>query len=70
MNYKSRKTAKTTQLLTNHSGVPVVSHIRPDGDAIGSSLGIYHILKENGFKVEIVNYSKNLPKVLLIFRWI
>lgn len=50
------------ELLNSYKGVTILSHIRPDGDAIGSSLGIYHILKEAGFKVEIANYSKELPQ--------
>jgi phosphoesterase RecJ-like protein len=50
------------ELLKSHKGVTVLSHLRPDGDAIGTSLGVYHILKNAGFRVEIANYSKELPR--------
>ena len=50
------------ELLENHRGVTILSHLRPDGDAIGTSLGVYHILKNAGFRVEITNYSKELPR--------
>ncbi|QSR83856.1 bifunctional oligoribonuclease/PAP phosphatase NrnA [Methylacidimicrobium sp. B4] len=38
----------------NHS-FAVLSHIRPDGDAIGSSIGLALILKEMGKKVRVFN---------------
>ncbi len=49
MIYNQENRQKLLKLLTNHSGVTVVSHIRPDGDAIGSSLGIYHIPQREWF---------------------
>ena len=44
--------------------VSILSHINPDADAIGTSLGIYAILKAYGKQVEVVNYSEELPRHL------
>ena len=57
-----RERDKFIALLDRFKAVSVVSHIRPDADAIGSSLGIYSILKNMGKRVEIANYSKELPR--------
>lgn len=34
------------QILSNASVISIVSHMNPDGDAFGSSLGMFHFLKE------------------------
>lgn len=39
----------------------VLAHESPDGDAIGSSLGLYNVLKEMGKNVEVL--MKNVPEV-------
>lgn len=44
--------------------VTILSHINPDADAIGTSLGIYALLKAYGKQVEIANYSIDLPQHL------
>lgn len=41
----------------------VVSHVDPEGDAIGTSLALYHILKNLGKKVCVYNES-GVPKIL------
>jgi phosphoesterase RecJ-like protein len=56
--------ADLEQLLQRHKSVTVVSHIHPDADAIGTSLGIYTWLKEQGKKVEVVNATKDIPRYL------
>ena len=33
----------------------IIPHRNPDGDAIGSCLGLYHVLKQLGHKVEIIS---------------
>lgn len=43
--------------------VSICSHISPDGDAIGSSMGLYYVLKKMGKKVYLVDngdYPSNL----------
>lgn len=43
------------QDLKNHSGkIVITTHYKPDGDAMGSSLGLYHYLKEAGIDSQVV----------------
>jgi phosphoesterase RecJ-like protein len=51
-------------LLDRHTRVTILSHIHPDADAIGSSLGIYHWLREQGMRVEIANATAEIPHYL------
>jgi len=48
-------------LLAEHDTVTILSHIQPDADAIGTALGVYHWLKEQGKRVEVVNASSPMP---------
>ena len=49
------------KIIDSYSKVTILSHLNPDGDAIGTSLGLYSILKAEGKLVEIVNATKILP---------
>lgn len=41
--------------VTEHPGnVVVTTHYNPDGDAIGSSLALFHLLKNNGANVKLI----------------
>ncbi|MBU3822618.1 bifunctional oligoribonuclease/PAP phosphatase NrnA [Flavobacteriaceae bacterium XHP0103] len=42
------------QLLSTPKDIVIVSHKNPDGDAIGSSLGLYHFLKKYNHKVTVI----------------
>jgi phosphoesterase RecJ-like protein len=42
------------QLLSSPRKVAIVSHKSPDGDAIGSSLGLYHYLNTKGHSVQVI----------------
>ena len=44
--------------------IVLISHINPDGDALGSSLSLYSILKKMGKKVTVFNATKPLPMYL------
>lgn len=45
--------------------ISILTHLNPDADTLGTGLGIYNVLKEQGFKrLEIVNYSDVLPQYL------
>lgn len=46
-----------TKLLSDKSKkIVIVSHVNPDGDAIGSSLGLYHFLHNSGYKnVDVIS---------------
>ncbi|MEL6192217.1 MAG: bifunctional oligoribonuclease/PAP phosphatase NrnA [Bacteroidota bacterium] len=49
--------------LASPKRIAITTHQRPDGDAIGSSLGLYHFLKDSGHKVKIIaptDYGENL----------
>ena len=48
-------------IIDHYHTITIVSHINPDADAIGTSLGIYTLLKGYGKRVEVVNYSTELP---------
>ena len=41
-------------LLQTPKNVVIVPHVNPDGDAVGSSLGLYHYLIQKGHDVSVV----------------
>lgn len=43
-----------TSALSRANRIIIVPHKGPDGDAIGSSLGLYHFLKDKGHEVNII----------------
>src|SRR5258708_15741936 len=51
------------QLLSSPRKIVITSHHRPDGDAIGSSLGFYHYLLLGNHKVTVVTPS-DFPEFL------
>ena len=50
----SEKTHKLHELLQQSEKIAIVTHMKPDGDAIGSSMGMYHTLKLYGKTARIV----------------
>lgn len=42
------------QAIKEAEQIVITTHLSPDGDAIGSSLALYHYLKRNGKKVRII----------------
>lgn len=44
----SDKIDKLESLIGNASDVAIVTHMKPDGDAVGSSTAMFHYLKHNG----------------------
>ena len=42
------------QLLSTPKNIVIVSHKNPDGDAIGSSLGLYHFLEKFGHNITVI----------------
>ena len=51
--FSTEELEKINQLLPN-SNIVIVTHYNPDGDAIGSSLGLKHFLKAKGIEAEVV----------------
>lgn len=52
-----------TSALSVANDIVVVPHKGPDGDAIGSTLGIYHFLKEKGHNVTVIS-PNDFPEFL------
>ena len=54
------------QKIEAAESITILSHINPDADALGTALGIYHLLstRHKGKKIEVVNASKALPRYL------
>ena len=48
--------------------VAIAGHIRPDGDAVGSSLGLYHYLRNNYPDIETTVYLETVPDAFGSFR--
>jgi bifunctional oligoribonuclease and PAP phosphatase NrnA len=45
---------KTRSMLAQPGSVVILSHFDPDGDAVGSALGLYHYLVRFGHQVDII----------------
>lgn len=45
---------RTADALTKAQNVVITAHINPDGDAVGSALGLYHALKDAGKNVRVI----------------
>ncbi|RNA63627.1 bifunctional oligoribonuclease/PAP phosphatase NrnA [Chryseobacterium nematophagum] len=50
-------------LLTRENKIVILTHYNPDGDAVGSSLGLKHYLKEKGIHAEVI-VPNDFPKFL------
>lgn len=48
------KISEVEKLLNEYSKIVIVTHVSPDGDAIGSSLGLYHYLSDSGNDVTVI----------------
>lgn len=64
MNQKDLKAV--AELLAHPKKITVTSHYNPDGDAVGSALAMYHLLKNAGHEVKVV-IPNDMPDFL---RWI
>lgn len=61
--FTTQELSKITELLQPESKIVILTHYNPDGDAIGSSLGLKHFLKAKGINAEIV-VPNDFPKFL------
>ncbi len=57
------------RILREHERFAVLSHIRPDGDALGSQLALALSLQQLGKKVRVWNEDGMLEKYSLRSRW-
>lgn len=51
-----------SDLIAAHDRFLVTSHVRPDGDALGSEVGMYGLLRHFGKDVRVVNVSQTPPR--------
>lgn len=61
--FTAQEINEISQLLTPENKIVILTHTNPDGDAIGSSLGLKHFLTEKGVKADIV-VPNDFPKFL------
>jgi len=54
------------ELIRNHQRFLLTSHVRPDCDALGSELGMAHVLETLGKDVRIVNGQGTPPNIAFI----
>lgn len=52
--FTKAKVQQASQALKNARRIAIVSHFNPDGDAVGSSLALYHFFKNSGYDVTAV----------------
>jgi len=58
MNLTESEIQEIKQLLGSPKKIAITTHRSPDGDAMGSSLGLYHYLKAKGHDVTVVAPNK------------
>ncbi|MFC6269195.1 DHH family phosphoesterase [Frigoriflavimonas asaccharolytica] len=61
--FTEKELSEIKNLLTPDKNIVIISHQNPDGDAIGSSLGLYHFLKNKGLEATIL-VPNDFPKFL------
>ena len=49
-------------LIETHDRFLVTTHVRPDGDALGSEVGMAGLLRQKGKDVRVVNASPTPPR--------
>ncbi len=61
--FTTSEIAALQNLLTPASKIVIITHYNPDGDAIGSSLGLKHFLKAKGLNADVI-VPNDFPKFL------
>ena len=51
---KKNSFADFKKLVSKAKTISIITHVNPDGDAMGSSLGLYHYLKSKGKNVKVI----------------
>ena len=54
--------APLADLIETHDRFLVTTHVRPDGDALGSEVGMAGLLRQKGKDVRVVNASPTPPR--------
>ena len=42
-------------LLESRKKITIITHQKPDGDAMGAALGLYHFLVAGGHQVQVIS---------------
>lgn len=61
--FSTQELSEIEKLLIPNHNIVITTHYNPDGDAIGSSLGLYHFLKTKGIEATIL-VPNDFPKFL------
>ena len=59
--------SETAEMLTRARRIVITAHENPDGDAIGSSLGLMHVLRGMG-KEAVVLLDDDIPAIFKVLR--
>ncbi len=57
-----------SEILEGKKSVALGGHVRPDGDCVGSSMGLYMYLTENYSELEVDLYLESIPKAFSIIQ--
>ena len=61
--FSTSEISEIQKLLIPENKIVIITHYNPDGDAIGSSLGLKHFLKAKGLNVDVI-VPNDFPKFL------
>ena len=59
---------KIDEFLSEASSVAIFGHVRPDGDCVGSTTGIYNYIKDNFPSISVDLFLENFPDSYKILR--
>ena len=59
---------KIDEFLSEASSVAIFGHVRPDGDCVGSTTGIYNYIHDNYPDISADLYLENFPESYKILR--
>ena len=62
------RTLKLEEELKGVHSIGIAGHIRPDGDAVGSCLGLYLYLSENYPELAVQVYLEDFPKSFMMLK--
>ena len=60
------KKSELLNLIEDAKTIGIFGHIRPDGDCVGSCLGLYNYIQDN-YDAEVTVYLEKIPGHL--FQW-
>jgi phosphoesterase RecJ-like protein len=61
--HKTEKTLSISEILRGKKTVAIGGHVKPDGDCVGSCVGLYLYIKKNFPWIEVDIYMEEIPSV-------